>query len=1019
MDLGFRDGPTGGRRSRGRLATRLVTALGLPAVLCAALVAFQIADALDHADRRQTAQRRTQLVYAVTVAAHALQNERDVAALTPGRRTADVDKYRAATDEALKDFRGKAAAADADKELDERMKPVDKALADLPVLRDKAFTADFGAVASQQAYESILTTMLHLDTVLDFGDEEPMAEGWALHSLSIGKSALSGQRALVSAGLAQGGLKPDEAAAVRELRGVRERAQQEFRNLDLGEDRDRYDATVRADDVTGLLDRVLADPKGVGGVSIQDWHRAATTMLDQIDQVETAAAQRLLDHATAGERTAQRKALAGAAIAVAALLITMTVAATMARTLVTRLRSLRDAALRVAESQLPELVEQISAGGGEPVEVEAAPIDLASRDEIGDVSRAFDAVFREAVKQTAEQAALRTGINAMLVSLARRSQGLVHRQLDAITSLENAERDPKTLAELFRIDHLATRIRRHGDNLLVLAGADPGSSWPAPAPLIDVVRAAAAETEEYTKVRPAVMPEIALRGPAVHDVTHLLAELLENAAQFSGPGQQVQVVAASTPDGRLVVEIRDAGVGIPPDRLEVLNARLEGEHQVELAVSRCMGLYVVGRLAAKRGMRVRLRSGPEGTTALVMLPAELLHTAPAKAAPAPANPGLAAPGPVAPGQAAPGLAAPGPVAPGLAAPGVVGPSLVGPGPVAPGLAAPGVAAQGPAVPGPAAFRRAAPGPAGSRPAAPGLGGPGVGAHGRVAAGSGTSGPAAAGSGTPGPAVPGPADPAPAASRPVPDPEVPSVNRPSPVVRVVPHPAVPGPSQWHTTVPVPGTPPTVLEQPPARDELPVGGTPPVHEPAPEPAPVYEPSRVYSPGPGYEQPPVYQPTPMYEQPPVYQSTPGYEQPPVYQATPGYEQPPVYQSTPVYEQPPVYEPAPGYEQPPVYQPTPMYEQPPAYEPAPVRQQPPVHQQPPVRQSAEVHEQPRVAPSGLPVRVPMSHLRRGSAGAAPADDTTREGGTDAGQLRRQAADFRAGAHRARHPHTYPTKET
>ncbi|MFF4404786.1 nitrate- and nitrite sensing domain-containing protein [Streptomyces sp. NPDC001404] len=621
------------RRRAWRLTTRLAVALAVPAVLCASLVAVHVADALALADRKAAAERKTRLVFSATVAAHSLQNERDVAALSSGRTTDDVTKHRNATDEALRDFRAKAQAVGGGREFTERLAAVERALDDLPALRREAYGPHSGPVRTQRSYDDIVTPMLALDTELDFGDEQPMAEGWALHALSMEKAALSGQRALLNAALADGGLKADEEAAVRELSGVQQRSLQEFRFLDLGEDRARYDRIVHGAEVGKLLDRVLADRKKAGGVTVQEWHRASTAMIDQIHEVETAAAQRLLNHAAEGKRSAERAAVTGAAVAVLALLAAMAVAVLMARTLVRRLKRVRDAALQVADVQLPYLVQQISdRGGAQPVTLEAAPIDLGVGDEIGDVSRAFDAVFREAVRQTAEQAVLRTSINAMLVALSRRSQGLVHRQLEVITALESTEREPATLAELFRVDHLATRIRRHGENLLVLAGEEPGRRRSEPAPLVDVVRAAAAEVEQYTRIVPVGIPEVAVCGPVTHDITHLLAELLENATQFSRPDTPVQVSAAGAPDGGLALEIHDSGVGIPHEQLDALNSRLARDAAVDMAVTRCMGLYVVSRLASRHGMQVLLRSGHGGTTAEVLLPARLL-TFPAPPAP--------------------------------------------------------------------------------------------------------------------------------------------------------------------------------------------------------------------------------------------------------------------------------------------------------------------------------------------------------------------------------------------------
>ncbi|MFI1964313.1 nitrate- and nitrite sensing domain-containing protein [Streptomyces pathocidini] len=630
-----------------RLTTRLVALLALPMLLCAALVAHDVSDSVERAKRKENAQLRTQLVFAATVAAHSLQNERDVAALAHGRQTPDVSRHREATDQSLKDFRSKSAEVRGSAALDENLANADKALAGLSALRSKAFTEKFGTLPTQQAYEDVITPLLALDTALDFGDEEqPMSEGWALHSLSIQKSALSGQRAVLNATLERGGPNRAEATAVEELRGVEKRARQEFRTLDAGKDVANYDQIVNSDVVPGMIDKVLANPKGKNGVSVQQWHRAATEMLDQLHEVETEAAQRLLDEATSSRKEATRQALTEVTLVISALLAALTIAVFMARTLIRRLRRLRRVALRVADAQLPSLVKEISARGGlDQVDLESAPFDLGVRDEIGEVSRAFDAVFHEAVKQAGEQAVLRTSVNTMLVALSRRSQGLIYRQLDLISALEQAEHDPKTLAELFHVDHLATRMRRHGENLLLLAGEEPGRTRTQPALLVDVIRAAAAEVEQYTRIDVAWIPQTAVSGPATHHLTHLLAELMENATQFSDPASRVKVMAAPAPGGALTVHIHDEGLGIPAGRLTALNDQLQHAPLVDVAATRCMGLHVVSRLAARLGVRVQLWSGPEGTTAELSLPGHLLLTT---AAVPQAMDGGSAPSPTAP-----------------------------------------------------------------------------------------------------------------------------------------------------------------------------------------------------------------------------------------------------------------------------------------------------------------------------------------------------------------------------------
>ncbi|WP_411144441.1 nitrate- and nitrite sensing domain-containing protein [Streptomyces sp. x-80] len=631
-----------------RLTTRMTVVLALPVALTLGLAVPRVTHSLDRAERLAGAETTVRLVLSATRLAHALQNERDLAARTPGRTTDDVRTHRATTDRALADFRTRAdpaasaARAVAGSRLTARLSAAERALGTLAELRATAFTAAAGPVATQTAYDDLVAPLLALGTEAGHGDDPAATAGWALHALSTGTAALSSERALLNAALAAGRLGAAEAAAVLAAQGVQERAMREFRAAAAPADVALLEkpaaSTAAARTMAGRA--VAAAQRSPRGAELPlrapEWHRTAGQALDQLHTVETSVARRMLA-ALATERTAARRdAVVDAALVATALGLAGLIALVVAHSLVRRLRRLRRAALQAAEQQLPTLVATLSAQGPGKVELTTAPIDLGTRDEIGDVSRAFDAVFREAVRQTAEQAALRTGVRTMLASLSRRSQGLVYRQLDAISELERAEEDPAKLAALFRVDHLATRMRRHGENLLVLAGERPGRVHCAPAPLLDVVRAAAAEVEYYTRIRTGELPDLWLVAPAVHDLSHLLAELLENATQYSGPGEPVEVTAGPAPAGGLVLEIADRGVGLPAPKAAALNARLADPPSADVATTRQMGLYVVSHLAGRHGIRVRLRCTGGGCTAVVELPATL----------------FAEPGPVASGDTA-------------------------------------------------------------------------------------------------------------------------------------------------------------------------------------------------------------------------------------------------------------------------------------------------------------------------------------------------------------------------------
>jgi signal transduction histidine kinase len=304
------------------------------------------------------------------------------------------------------------------------------------------------------------------------------------------------------------------------------------------------------------------------------------------------------------------------------LAIAVAVMAIVGRSMVRPLRRLQAGALEVARLQLPETVRLMNEGASAP---EVVPIDVHSSDEIGDVARAFDQVHREAIRLAGNEAALRGNVNDMFVNLSRRSQSLVTRQIRLIDDLEQGEQDPERLGSLFQMDHLATRMRRNSENLLVLAGHEEARRWNEPLALVDVLRASLSEVEQYERVTLDVQPGIVVRGRAVSDVVHLIAELVENATSFSAVETPVRIAGHLLNSGGALLEITDHGVGMQAAEMAGANWRLDNPPTVDVSVSRRMGLFVVARLAARHGIRVRLRSTEAaGLVALVWLPDETI-----------------------------------------------------------------------------------------------------------------------------------------------------------------------------------------------------------------------------------------------------------------------------------------------------------------------------------------------------------------------------------------------------------
>jgi signal transduction histidine kinase len=273
-----------------------------------------------------------------------------------------------------------------------------------------------------------------------------------------------------------------------------------------------------------------------------------------------------------------------------------------------------------SDEQLPQLVRRFRRGETSTPAGDALPPIPPRTTEIARVAAALAGVRQAAADAAARQARLGDGISRVFVSLARRSQSLLQRQLSLIDELEHKADDPAALAELFQLDHLTTRIRRHAEGLIILSGAAPGRSWADPVPVVDVVRAAIAEVEDYPRVTLMTTCQDAVIGHAVAAVIHLLAELIENAVRYSPPGTRVEVRAERVAGG-VTVEIEDHGLGIMAHELHAMNSQLASSPDFDAAKDDQLGLFVVGKLAAGQGIQVALRRSPYGgTTAVVLLP---------------------------------------------------------------------------------------------------------------------------------------------------------------------------------------------------------------------------------------------------------------------------------------------------------------------------------------------------------------------------------------------------------------
>src|SRR4051812_24723394 len=362
------------------------------------------------------------------------------------------------------------------------------------------------------------------------------------------------------------------------------------------------------------------------------WEQAMIGYNNLFRQVEQKLDADVVGQATKLRNDVNRRVFVETSVLLAMLLLAILFAWLVARSMARSLRELRQGALSLAPFGPPHAVSRLRdpalATSLTPAQVAdqiAEPLPVRSRDEFGQVTEAFNAVHLEAVRTAAEQAALRASVATMFVNLARRSQILVDRLIGHLDRLERGEEDPDRLGELFQLDHLATRMRRNDENLLVLAGADSTRIQREPAPLMDVLRAAHSEVEHYTRIEFGLIDrDVEIAAHAVNDMVHLIAELLDNATAFSPPDSAVTVEARRVGD-RAVLLVEDRGIGISPDQLRELNQKLADPPFVDVAVSRMMGLVVVARLAGRHGVRVELRRARErGTVADLMLPIGVL-----------------------------------------------------------------------------------------------------------------------------------------------------------------------------------------------------------------------------------------------------------------------------------------------------------------------------------------------------------------------------------------------------------
>lgn len=573
----------------------------------------------------------------------ALQAERRLSLVYLGGRDpavrASLESQRLVTDRQSELFQRLAGDSDVRNVADSEQKRwTNEVLRRLGTLAGSRHAVDAGSAGRPEAfatYTEMISSINGLQASLSTLRDPDVAQD-ARNQVAMGRAreVLSQEDALLAGALAARRLTPAEHGELIKLVGTQRylysQAVSELRPADQAIYRkitsSREYARLETAENRIVQDHTAGRPQPISmalPVTDVDWKTTTSSLLTKLRGLELSSS------ASAEQRSKpisdgiiNRIAIAGG-FGLAALLIMVVLSIWVGRSVIRELTKLKRAALELASERLPSVIRRLRRGDDVDAAAEAPSLSFAT-DEIDQVGQAFNAARRTAIQGAIEEAKLRRSISEVFINLARRNQALLHRQLSLLDAMERRIADPDELEDLFRLDHLATRMRRHAEGLIILSGQAPGRGWRNPVPVVDVVRAAAAEVEDYARVTVTPMPRVAVAGQAVADLIHLLAELVENATMFSPPHTTVQVSGQLVAHG-FAVEIEDRGLSMDPAALAVANERLADPPEFDLSNSARLGLFVVGRLARRHAIQVTLRTSPYGgTTAIVLVPGEIV-----------------------------------------------------------------------------------------------------------------------------------------------------------------------------------------------------------------------------------------------------------------------------------------------------------------------------------------------------------------------------------------------------------
>jgi len=567
---------------------------------------------------------------------YSLERERKLSAQLVSGDTSVVDKLkeqRSGTDSTVArqrqlaegDALRSAASAVTLQHLDEVM----TALESLPTVRASVDTGRFTRLQAINAYTVMIEKAFVLySTAIEVDDHALARAATTVLAMTEARDLFALEDALISGVLAGGGTYgPGERGMIAKAIGAQRRLYEIGTRTLLPEDAQRYEQIATSDPfarIRAAEDKITESTAiRMPGIDRKQWDTDVASINLELSHLEDQVSGRAIEAATPAATRIILQLLIAGLLGLLLIIGLVWLSIRIARSVIRRIHELRAEALNVAERKLPDVVLRLRQGEEVDVDAESPPLTPAD-DELGQLGGAFAAMQRTAIAAAVQEANLRAGLNQVFLNLGRRSQVLVHRQLSLLDAMERRVTDPQDLEELYRIDHLGTRLRRHSEDLVILAGAVPGRGWRNPVPLHDVLRSAVSEVEEYTRVTLIPLPELALVGRAVSDVVHLLAELLENATAFSPRDTHVQLSGQLVPNG-FAVEIEDRGVGLPPEAIDEANTRLADPPDFDPAHSSRLGLFVVARLAARHGIKVTLRPSPYGgITTVALIPRELV-----------------------------------------------------------------------------------------------------------------------------------------------------------------------------------------------------------------------------------------------------------------------------------------------------------------------------------------------------------------------------------------------------------